>query len=127
MEYLFLLGRILFGGFFVMNAFNHFANFGGISRYAASKGVPASKLAVAVTGLLILLGGAGIILGYQVELAVLFLALFLLPVSFVMHAFWKVADPMQRMGEMVNFNKNIALLGAALAFLFIPEPWPLSI
>jgi hypothetical protein len=34
-----------------------------------------------------------------------------------MHAFWKVQDPTVKMGEMVNFMKNIALLGAVLIFL----------
>jgi hypothetical protein len=34
-----------------------------------------------------------------------------------MHAFWKVQDPTAKMGEMVNFMKNIALLGAVLIFL----------
>jgi hypothetical protein len=34
---------------------------------------------------------------------------------------------MQRMGEMVNFNKNLALAGSALMFLAIPQPWPLSL
>lgn len=44
-----------------------------------------------------------------------------------MHAVWKVADPQQRMGEQVNFSKNIALLGSLLMFLAIPRPWPMSL
>lgn len=44
-----------------------------------------------------------------------------------MHAFWKVSDPQQRMGERVNFTKNIALLGSLLMFLVIPAPWPLGL
>jgi hypothetical protein len=31
------------------------------------------------------------------------------------------------MGEMINFTKNLALVGAALALMQIPEPWPVSI
>jgi putative oxidoreductase len=34
-----------------------------------------------------------------------------------MHPFWKVQDPMAKMGEMVNFTKNLALLGAVAMFL----------
>jgi hypothetical protein len=44
-----------------------------------------------------------------------------------MHRFWDVEDPMQRMGERVNFNKNIALIGSTLMFLAIPQPWPYSV
>jgi hypothetical protein len=36
-------------------------------------------------------------------------------------------DPMQKMSQRVHFQKNIALLGAALMLLVIRAPWPLSI
>jgi uncharacterized membrane protein YphA (DoxX/SURF4 family) len=45
------------------------------------------------------------------------LVLFLVPVTFIMHAFWKIQDPMAKMGETINFTKNIALLGAVLILL----------
>lgn len=69
----------------------------------------------------------GILLGVYVELAVLALALFFVPVSFKMHNFWAVQDPQQKMAEMVNFLKNMALLGAALMTLAIPTPWAFSV
>jgi len=52
---------------------------------------------------------------------------FLVPVTFMMHAYWQETDPMQGINQRVNFQKNIALLGAALLLLFIPRPWPLSL
>jgi hypothetical protein len=33
---------------------------------------------------------------------------------------------MQQMSQRVNFQKNIALLGAALMLLMIQRSWPLS-
>ncbi|HAV10942.1 MAG TPA: DoxX family protein [Candidatus Moranbacteria bacterium] len=120
MEILFAVGQILFGGFFILNAFNHLTKLDGMSAYAKSMGVPMPKLAVAGSGLLILFGGLGVLLGIYVKLAALMLVLFLLPVSFQMHAFWKISAPGQRMGEMTNFLKNMALLGAALMLLAIP-------
>jgi uncharacterized membrane protein YphA (DoxX/SURF4 family) len=53
--------------------------------------------------------------------------LFLLPVSFTMHNFWAAQDPMQKMGDMLNFTKNMALIGCVLMFLAIPQPWPYSL
>jgi hypothetical protein len=41
----------------------------------------------------------------------------------MMHQFWKVADPMARMGEEINFYKNMGLTGAILMLLAIPQPW----
>jgi hypothetical protein len=34
---------------------------------------------------------------------------------------------MAKMGDMVNFTKNVALLGSSLMFLAIPQPWPFSL
>lgn len=127
MDQLFLVSRILFGGYFLMSGFNHFRKGAMLSGYAGSKGVPMPKFAVYATGILLLFGGAGILLGVYVRLAAFALALFLAPVSFKMHAFWSVSDPNMKMMEQVNFMKNLALLGASLAYLFIPQPWEFSL
>ncbi|OGI82564.1 DoxX family protein [Candidatus Nomurabacteria bacterium RIFCSPLOWO2_02_FULL_44_12] len=127
MIYIFLLGRVLLGGYFIMNGYNHIKNLTMLTGYAQSKGVPMPKLAVFFTGLLLLLGGAGVLLGVYVECAVLFLSIFLVGVTFQMHQYWKVSDPMQRMGERVNFYKNLGLLGGVLMLLAIPTPWAMSL
>jgi len=31
------------------------------------------------------------------------------------------------MGEMINFPKNIAILGLLLMTLAVPRPWPMSL
>jgi Pyruvate/2-oxoacid:ferredoxin oxidoreductase gamma subunit len=49
------------------------------------------------------------------------------PVTLQMHRFWEEADGQKRQAEMVNFMKNMALVGAALAMMQIDEPWPDSI
>ena len=127
MIYLFLLGRALLGGYFIMSGYAHFKNLQSYSGYAQSKGVPMPKLAVAVTGFMLILGGLGVILGAWVNLSVLLLSIFLVLVTPKMHAYWKITDPMQQMGERVNFYKNLALLGAVLMLLAIPAPWALSL
>ena len=73
------------------------------------------------------LGGTSILLGLQPKLGAAAIFTFLAGVSPVMHDFWRVEDPNQRMNEMVNFTKNMALLGAMLALLGVEEPWPVSV
>ena len=109
-----------------MNAYNHFKNLDMLTGYAQSKSVPMPKVAVFVTGAMLLLGGAGVLLGVWVQLAVLLLTVFLVGVTYQMHKYWEVTDPMMRMTERVNFYKNLALLGAVLMLLAIPVPWALS-
>jgi uncharacterized membrane protein YphA (DoxX/SURF4 family) len=112
-----ILGRVLFGGYFLFNAFNHFSNLSMMTGYARSKGVPSPKLAVAGSGVLLTIGGISVIFNVFPLSGLSALVLFLVPVTFMVHAFWKVQEPMARMGEMVNFTKNLALLGAVVIFL----------
>lgn len=121
MELLFWIGRILLGGFFVLNGFNHFAMSKQMIPYAQSKGVPMPTLAVYATGLMLLLGGLAILTGLYVEVGLWLLVVFLLFVTPWMHNFWAIQDSMQRTVEMVNFMKNTALLGAVLLLLYL---WP---
>ncbi len=124
---LFVVARLLFGGYFVFNALNHFTHTSAMTGYAQSKGVPAPKLAVTITGLLLLIGGVSVLFGIYPTLGAAALVLFLVPVTFTMHIFWKVKDPQMKMAEMVNFTKNLALVGGALLLLAIPQPWPASL
>lgn len=117
LDLLAVIGRILFGGFWLYNAWNHFVNWKSMSGYAASKGIPAPSAAILGSGVLLLVGGLGVLLGYYITLALWCLVLFILPVTFVMHPFWKETDPATRSVQKIQFGKNIALLGALLILL----------
>lgn len=123
MNILFLIGRIIFGGYFLMNAWGHFKNLEGMTGYTASKGVSSPRAAVFVGGLLLLFGGLGVLFGVAPEASLALLLIFLVPVSFKMHAYWKETDPNARMAEYVQFYKNLALIGALLMLYAIDIPW----
>lgn len=123
----FLIGRILIGLFFLFAGFNHFGRLNMMAGYAKMKGTPAPKLAVGGSGVLLLLGGASLLLGFHPSVGVILLVIFLLPTSFMIHNFWAIQDPQAKMGEMAQFQKNIAILGLLLMTLLIPRPWPISL
>ena len=127
MEVAFLVGRIIVGLYYINGGLRHFTHLNMMAGYAGSKGVPVPKVAVPASGALLALGGLSILIGYQPLIGVIAIIVFLLPTSIMMHNFWAVQDPMQKMSEMVNFTKNIALIGCALMFLAIPQPWPYSL
>ena len=127
MQYVFLAGRLLYGGFFLLSGIDHWRYVNMMAPYAQSKGVPFARGAVRVSGLVIILGGLSLLLGVQPTCGVLLLTIFLIPTTVLMHNYWAAADPSGRQVELVNFKKNIALLGAAWMLLFIPQPWPLSL
>jgi putative oxidoreductase len=119
-----LAGRLLFGGFFLYNGVNHYVNREGLSAYARNKGVRAPTLAVAGSGLLLVAGGLSLVTGAWPKLGAGLVSTFLLGVSPRMHAFWREQDPQMRTNEMVNFTKNMALVGGSLFAAAQPEPWP---
>lgn len=113
-NWLVMAGRVLFVVIFLLSGMGHIAMRKQMSGFAASKGVPAPGLAVVVTGLMLLATAVGVLLGIWMDLAFLLAVIFLLPTAFMMHAYWKESDPMAKMGEQVNFNKNVSLAGGAL-------------
>ena len=123
----FLIGRVIVGGFFLMNAFNHFAQFNMMTGYAKSKGVPAPALAVGGSGVLLFLGGLSLLLGYHPTIGAALLVTFLLGVSFGIHNFWTVQDQQAKQVEMTNFLNNMAILGLLLMTVAIPRPWLMSL
>jgi uncharacterized membrane protein YphA (DoxX/SURF4 family) len=63
---------------------------------------------------MILIGGLYLALGIYADLGALLIALFLIPTSFLMHAFWKETDATAKQNETISFFKNLSMAGAAL-------------
>lgn len=119
MDIVLIVGRILFALIFINSGFAHFAKREAMTGYAQFKKVPAAKLAVPLTGLMILLGGLSIVLGIWMDLGALLLAIFLVFSAFMMHNFWTMDDATQKMNETVTFFKNLSMAGAALIILAV--------
>jgi uncharacterized membrane protein YphA (DoxX/SURF4 family) len=123
----FLIGRLFFGGFFLYNGIEQIKKRNQLAQYASAKHVPQPDVAVILSGALLMAGGTSLILGYKPKLGAAAIATFLAAVSPAMHDFWSVQDPNQRTQEMINFSKNLALLGASLALAGVEEPWPAAL
>ncbi|MBX5482757.1 MAG: DoxX family protein [Myxococcaceae bacterium] len=122
-----LIARVVFGGFFLFNAFNHFTRTTAMAGYAASKGVPLPTVAVLVAGVLLLVGGLSLLFGWAPRVGVICLLVFLIPVTLIMHAFWADPDPQARAIDLAMFAKNLGLIGGTMAFAAVPTPWPTSV
>lgn len=126
--YALLAGRLLFGGLLAFMGLNHFRNLGSLSAYTESQGVPYARMAVIVSGLMLVSGGLSVALGIYPMIGTVLLVAFFLVVTPEMHGFWTIDDPQQRQQEMNNFLKNLALLGGSLILLAISgQPWPFAV
>ncbi len=119
MDIVFLIARILFAFIFVMSSIGHLTQSKAMAQYAEYKGAPGGRFGVIVTGLMMLVGSISVVLGLWGDLGSLLIALALLPMTFFMHQHWKETDAQAKQGEMINFNKNLGLIGGALALFLL--------
>ena len=114
MRYLVALGRLFYSLIFVVAGFGHFTH--QEIAYAAAQGIPIAGVLVPASGIMAIVGGLSILLGFHGKLGAWLLVLFLVPVTFAMHNFWTVKDPMMQQIQMAMFLKNFSMLGSALFF-----------
>lgn len=118
------IGRFLFSLIFVLSGFKHFS--AELVGYAANSGVPMANVLVPLSGLMAIVGGLSVLLGFHARIGALLLVLFLVPVTFMMHNFWAVTDPQMAGMQMAHFMKNLALIGGAV-YIYCMGSGPFSL
>jgi len=111
------LGRLLLANIFILSGFHKIGGFAGTAAYMGAKmgGLDPMliKVLLAATIVIELGGGLLILLGWQARWAATAIFLWMLPVTWIFHAYWAVpADQMQM--QMIQFQKNLAIMGGLL-------------
>lgn len=108
------IGRVLASLLFINGGIAHFTKVGAMTGYAQYKKVPAAKLSVLLSGLVILVGGLFVFFGVWVDLGAILIVLFLISSALIFHTFWKETDATAKQNESIGFFKNLAIAGALL-------------
>ena len=103
-----LVGRILLAAMFVLAGFAKLADIAGTAGWFGSIGLPAPTIVAVLVGLLELIGGLAIVVGFQTRIAALALAAFTIGASLLAHL--NFAD----MTQFLFFQKNFAIVGGLL-------------
>lgn len=103
-----LLGRILLSVIFLLSGFGKLTAIAGTAGYFGSLGLPLPMVTAIVVGLIELLGGLAILVGFQTRIVGWVMAIFTVATALVAHTGW--ADQMQ----MINFMKNLGIAGGFL-------------
>ena len=112
MKYFLLPGRILYSLIFVSSGLFHFSK--EVVIQASIRSVPYAEILVPAAGIMAILGGLSIALGYKAKTGAILLVAFLIPVTLFMHNFWSGESSVPVQIQMAAFMKNIALTGTAL-------------
>ena len=108
-----LVGRILLAAIFIKSGFGKITGFEGTVGYIASKGLPLPQIGAIVAILVELGGGILLAVGFKARWAALAMAIFTLAAGIIFHNYWAV-DAAQRMGQEINFWKNVSMTGGLL-------------
>jgi putative oxidoreductase len=115
-KWLLIAGRVCFVSIFILTSFDQFK--AQSIAFAAFKGVPFASIVVPFSGIMEIVGALSIVLGYRSRIGALLIMIFLIPVTFTFHQFWTIPDQMAKQMDMINFFKNISILGGAFIIAY---------
>lgn len=110
------IARILFSQIFIISGFTHFTS--GSVSFAESMNIPMPDILVPISGLMAIIGGGSILMGIHTRFGAALILFFLIPVTVMMHPFWTYTNPAEAQIQVIQFLKNIALMGGAILLIF---------
>ena len=113
-----VLGRVMLSTIFLMSAVgNKIPKFSDVAGYMSSEGVPAAQLMLVGAIVFLIAGSLSVILGFKARIGAGLLLIFLILATCFFHDFWTLEDAAQQQEQMIQFMKNMALMGAMLLII----------
>jgi putative oxidoreductase len=107
---------------FLMSAVgNKIPKFEQVAGYMGGEGVPFPKVMLAGAIVFLIAGSLSVLVGYRARCGAALLAVFLVLATYYFHDFWKLEDAQAKQREMIQFMKNLSLLGT-MVFLMATGP-----
>ena len=111
-----LLARIALSTIFLMSGIGKIMDWSGTAATMEREGMVAIPFFLACAIVCEIAGGAGLLAGFVTRGAAGLLVIFLIPTTLIFHDFWTY-DGQQRTVQMINFLKNLAIMGGLLKFV----------
>lgn len=115
-----LAGRVLLSILFILAGFGKLTSLGGTAEFFGAVGLPMPQVTAVIVGLIELLGGLAILVGFKTRIAATVLAIFVLAATAVGHLDFSQA------GNALMLQKNLGLTGGLL-LLAVLGAGPLSV
>jgi putative oxidoreductase len=110
-----LLGRVLLCAIFLTDAlFDKIPRFRDTAEMMGLHKIPLPAVALGGAIAFLIAGSLSVITGYRARIGAALLLVFLAAVTFYFHDFWTIADPKLREAQMIQFMKNLTMMGAML-------------
>ena len=99
---------------FLISGFFKVAGHAQMVGYATAVGLPMPNVAIWVAALIELALGLAILAGFKTRIAAWVLFFYLIPTTYFFHNFWAATGRGTEQAQMVNFLKNVAIMGGLL-------------
>jgi putative oxidoreductase len=109
-----LIGRLLIAAIFLVSGINQLTDIPGTVAHMTRVGIPYADTLAIVAGAAEVLGALALVFGLLTRVGAVGLILFMIPATLIFHAFWNY-EGAERMPQMVNFMKNLGLIGGLAA------------
>lgn len=106
-----LLARLCLAAVFILAGISKFISWDQTIAYMTAKGIPMASYFLVLAGLLEIIAGVCLVVGYYTRIAAAALMLFLIPTTGIFHDFWNLTDAAGRQLQMIMFLKNLAIFG----------------
>jgi putative oxidoreductase len=108
-----VLGRVMLCTIFLLAAVgNKIPHFQDVAGVMAKEGVPAPQFLLVGAIAFLIAGSLSVILGYKARIGAALLLAFLVLATYYFHDFWTISDPQAQQEQMIQFMKNLGLMGA---------------
>lgn len=112
-----LIARILIGGVFIYEAVDSIIFFEETKTRMTEFGITWNQDFLLIGAIVLLFfGGLLILLGYRMGLGGALVLLYWIPVTFIVHSFWRY-DPPELRYEAMTFSRNLAIVGGILILM----------
>jgi putative oxidoreductase len=111
------IGRIIISSIFIFSAKGILTNFSGTVTFTKAAGITiGTEFLVAAAVIMEIIGILSLITGYKVEIGSLALLIFIIPVTFIFHQFWKLSGQ-EAMTQLGYFFSDLGLTAGILILL----------
>ncbi len=113
-----VVGRVMLCTIFLLAAVaNKIPHFSDVAEVMAKAGIPAPQVMLVGAIAFLIAGSLSVILGYRSRIGASLLLVFLILATYYFHAFWSLSDPKAQQEQMVQFMKNLGLMGAMVLII----------
>jgi putative oxidoreductase len=112
-----LVGRFVLAWFFISQAIVYAGTWDATIQLLALRNVPAPPAMLALALMVIAMGSISLALGYHTRYGAMLLFGFTIVTSLVMHDYWNIAKPIDRLADYDLFTRDIAIAGALLVMV----------